>query len=390
MGHLIYIALIFFFFSNQLSHANIHNKTKEPKDSLNLKLNELTKEVNYILRVNDHKLSLIYKKIAEANDALMSNSATDLKLKFLLKKDSLKEAARNVKLHARSDISKVRYIKGIEIIKLLYNKTLALDHHFSSVTTLNEINKMANPNQYASFTDVKKVIKSKRDKRTGFDLTKILGDNIYTSITHSLVSLFTNTNTQQPEKEAVLKEIECVIDFTLRMSNDLDTIYFETVFLQKNNETIMTQLDELFLDFTKPIGYSKSLKICRNTDDWDRLSGYLNNYIIKMDKELANQNNQSLAQKMQINLEFPIDQLLQFIIQYNAFIDQGGKFYEKFGIMLNSYENEEQCGKQIPSEYHALKQAVDVAIEKFNTAYKPVEINGSKLKQLLYGISEYD
>ena len=93
---------------------------------------------------------------------------------------------------------------------------------------------------------------------------------------------------------------------------------------------------------------------------------------------------------MQINLEFPIDRLLQFITQYNIFIDQGAKFYEKFGIMLNSYENETQCATKIPLEYTKLKDNIKIAIEKFNTAYKPIEINGSKMKEVLYGINEFD
>ncbi|WGF93200.1 hypothetical protein [Aequorivita marisscotiae] len=58
--------------------------------------------------------------------------------------------------------------------------------------------------------------------------------------------------------------------------------------------------------------------------------------------------------------------------------------------MLSSYENEKQCASKTPVEYSRLKEGISVTIEKFNTAYKPVEINGSKMKQLLYGINEYD
>jgi len=93
---------------------------------------------------------------------------------------------------------------------------------------------------------------------------------------------------------------------------------------------------------------------------------------------------------MQIDLNFPIDRLLQFIVEYNRFIDQGGKFYEKFKIILDSYENEQQCSSSLPPAYKKLKTNIDVAIEKFNTAYKPVEINGSKMKEILYGINEYE
>ena len=174
------------------------------------------------------------------------------------------------------------------------------------------------------------------------------------------------------------------------MHNDLNTIYFETVFLQKSNENIMGELQQLFVDFTKPIKYKTPLKECRNTDDWDSVREYLDTYLEALNDALADDSKRYKAHKMQINLEFPIDRLLQFITQYNAFIDQGGKFYEKFGIMLNSYENEKQCASKIPIEYKKLKESITIAVEKFNTAYKPIEINGSKMKEVLYGLNEYD
>jgi hypothetical protein len=33
---------------------------------------------------------------------------------------------------------------------------------------------------------------------------------------------------------------------------------------------------------------------------------------------------------------------------------------------------------------------MDIAIEKFNVAYKPIEINGSKMKEILYGLNEFE
>ena len=109
-----------------------------------------------------------------------------------------------------------------------------------------------------------------------------------------------------------------------------------------------------------------------------------------MNEAIEAGNQPSQVRNMQINLQFPIDRLLQFITQYNAFIDQGTKFYEKFGIMLSSYENEVQCASKIPREYTKMKENINLSIEKFNTAYRPIEINGSKLKELLYGINEYE
>lgn len=36
------------------------------------------------------------------------------------------------------------------------------------------------------------------------------------------------------------------------------------------------------------------------------------------------------------------------------------------------------------------KKDMDLAIDKFNIAYKPIEINGSKMKEILYGLNEFE
>ena len=169
------------------------------------------------------------------------------------------------------------------------------------------------------------------------------------------------------------------------MQNDLNTIYFETAFLQTSNEKIKQDVEVLFKDYTKPIGYSASLENCRTNDDWETLTQKMEEYLTKM-----KESNGTAQYKMQVNMDFPIDRLLQFISQYNNFINQGGKFYEKFSIILNSYENEKQCESKLPMEYKKLKADINVAIEKFNVAYKPVEINGTKMKEILYGLNEFD
>jgi hypothetical protein len=54
--------------------------------------------------------------------------------------------------------------------------------------------------------------------------------------------------------------------------------------------------------------------------------------------------------------------------------------------MLDSYQNEDLCLESIPVEFVELKESINTTIEKFNNTYKPVELNGSKMKQLLYGV----
>lgn len=333
---------------------------------------------------------ILFNSINNIKSQLTKDISSDDKLILLIEKDNLREEIEFNKLMETNEISKIRYLKGLQIIKILYEKTLTLDHHFASVATFNEITNLSNPNQYPEFLELKNNIENKQDKKTGFSLTEILGSNIYTSVIHSFASLLSNPNADRREKEASMKDVECILDFTLRMHNDLNTIFFETAFLQKSNDNVMTELEQLFKDYTKPIKYFVELKECRNNDDWETVRENLNVYLDKFDKYKNDEEQQFKLRKMLINLEFSIDRLLQFITMYNNHIDQGSKFYEKFGIMLNSYENEKQCSTKIPIEYQKLKDNIQISINKFNTAYKPVEINGSKMKQILYGINEYD
>lgn len=362
----------------------------DPNKEIRLLIENLSDELQEVQAYYETQNNSLYERLNELSKALQANSSTEEKVALLIEKDNLQSLLKANTLSEATDISKIRYLKGLQIIKILYEKTLTLDHHFTSVATFNEINNLSNPNRYPEFVKMKDDMTSKQDKRDGFNLTNILGNNIYTSVVHTVVSLFSNSNASKTEKEASLKEVECILDFTLRMHNDLNTIFFETSFLQKSNDNVIKELEQLFVDYTKPIKYKTPLKECRNSDDWDTVRENLDNYLNELDKAMKDDSERYKAHKMQINLEFPIDRLLQFITLYNGHIDQGGKFYEKFGIMLNSYENEDQCATKIPAEYKKLKESIAISIEKFNTAYKPVEINGSKMKQILYGINEFE
>ena len=43
---------------------------------------------------------------------------------------------------------------------------------------------------------------------------------------------------------------------------------------------------------------------------------------------------------------------------------------------------------QLPRQFSTLKQDIKYSIQKFNEAYNIAELNGSKLKDLLYGIED--
>lgn len=372
---LLSICLLF----NSLMFAN-PTKVSDPNEVIQ----QMVVEISAARKIFAIQQNFIQNKITTINAKLKKDISTNEKLDLLIEKDQLKDNLIALKNEINSDVSKIRYLKGLQIIKILYEKTLSLDHHFSSVRTFSDINKLANPNQYPEFDKLKALIKEKEDKKSGFDLTSLLAGNPIVSVVNTFSNLLVS-NLSKEDKNKELANVDCILDFTMRMQNDLNTIYFETSFLQASNQKIKEDIEILFKDYTKPIGYANTLESCRNNDDWDNLSQKMGDYLTK--QKTATPSDQ---QKMTINMEFPIDRLIQFIGQYNDFIDQGEKFYQKFKIILNSYENQKQCESKIPLEYGKLKADVEVAITKFNTAYKPVEINGSKMKELLYGINEFE
>ncbi|UPQ80366.1 hypothetical protein M0M57_05885 [Flavobacterium azooxidireducens] len=353
-------------------------------DNPNQLVSELLVEIKKIGEKYDVLLDEKHKQLNQINQSLAEAYSTDQKIELLYQKDKINAEIKQLNIDTSIEISKIRYLKGLQIIKILYEKVLSLDHHFASVRTINEINKISNPNQYPEYEKLKDLVASRKDKKLGLDLTSILGTNTIVSVVQTFSNMMVSSLSKE-EKEKELANVECILDFTLRMQNDLNTIYFETAFLQNSNEKMKTEIELLFKDYTKPIGYIASLESCRSNDDWESVTQ-------KMEEYLANIKNATGTKqfKMQVNLEFPIDRLLQFITLYNNFIDQGGKFYEKFKIILNSYENEKQCSTKLPLEYKKLKTDIDVAIDKFNIAYKPVEVNGTKMKEILYGLNEFE
>lgn len=324
------------------------------------------------------------QRLSMISDELQSTGDTNRKVELLIEKDRIVCELRALQKENNNEVAKIRYFKGLQVIKILYEKVLGLDHHFASVRTLKEIDKISNPNQYPEYDKLREIVATKREKKTAFDLTALLGTNAIVSVVQTFTSLINSSLTRE-EKEKELANVDCILDFTLRMQNDLNTIYFETAYLQTSNDKIKQDIESLFKDYTKPIGYVSTLEDCRKNDDWEAITQKMDEYLLKMKTASG-----TAQYKMQVNVEFPIDRLLQFIMQYNNFIDQGGKFYEKFKVILNSYENEKQCESKLPVEYKRLKSDIDIAIQKFNTAYKPVEINGSKMKEILYGLNEFE
>jgi hypothetical protein len=306
--------------------------------------------------------------------------ALEEKLKII---ESLRLDEENFQLQ----LLRLRYTKGLDLIKLLYEKVLSLDHHFSSIQTFQQINALSNPNSYPIFTQNRAAVEERLKKKGGVRLPALFQTNPLLSATFSIVStLFADGDNSQKEKE--LDQVACIMDFTVRMNADLNTIYYETEFLKSNNQSLKEDCLALFIEYTKPINYLVQLDKCRKEDDWDSVTDAIEKTFKEIGLNIADPVKSKISMKQQVNLEFSMNRLLDYIDKYSAFVNEAEKYYRKFNVIVSNYHNESNCAGQIPQSFTDLKKDIDLSIEKFNNSYKLSELKGSKLKDLLYGLPE--
>lgn len=365
-----------------------------PSDSIPMAIlvMELDEDIKLIKSQFDIKKQHLQKELKEINLLLQASMSQDIDLKkqvnLLIKKIALKEQSQLLDQSYEADLTKKRYKKGIELIKMLYEKLLALDHHFSSLNTYQNVMSLSNPNTYPEFQKTKELLERRLKKDNNIKVPSLLNANPYISTTFSLVaSLIGNGNTKERAEE--LDDISCILDFTATMNTELATIFYETEFLRESNNALKGECLALFSEYTKVIGYFTTLDVCRKEDDWEKLYEALDIFVEQMEDDYKKDSSPGgRAYKNQVNLEFSVDRLLDFINKYNAFISQGEKYYKKFKIIVSNYPNEAKCLDKLPPQFTQLQKDIDNSIYKFNEAYDISELTGSKLKDLLYGIDD--
>lgn len=278
---------------------------------------------------------------------------------------------------------KLRYAKGIELVKMLYEKILSMDHHFSSLKAQQELLQLSNPHYYPDFKLTRQIIDEKVRRKYGFQLPAVLQTNPYVAAAFSILGLVLSP-VGAGEKQVEAEKIACVLDFTVRMHHDLSVIYFETGYLREANLTLKKACESLFSDCARQVDYRIPLDICRSTDDWERLFNLLDQQVDQV-LQAARTGDEKLLVKTEANLRFAIDRIVQFINRYSDFVNQGNEYYKKFGKIAGAYQNELVCAASLPDSFRQLKTDIEQTLEKFNSAYCLPEVQGSRLKDLLYG-----
>ncbi len=392
-----------------LLQINAAQAAPNPKDSVSVwiqpwievayaDLNQLEKD--YFDHIEPFRV-----RLQDVNQTLADprNRTPECGFQLLWEKIQLEETLDALQEEHELKLLKVRYRKSIEIIKMLYEKVLSMDHHLSSLKAQQGLSNLSNPHNYPEFKEAKTIIEDRMKKKFNFQMPTLFQSNPFLSAAFSIVGMAVGGGEDKDKKESIDK-IACVLDFTVRMHNDLNVIYYETGYLRDANLTLKKECESLFSDCARQVGYTIPLISCRDGDDWERLYGMLDTYVAKALGEASNTaitagnypptNNGMtpipdlrLLGKATTNLQFSIDRVGSFIEKYSNFVSQGGEYYKKFSKIASSYENEKTCSSTLPDQFKQLKNDIDETLDKFNSAYKMPEVQGSKLKDMLYGTS---
>lgn len=349
-------------------------------------------------------------RLVDVNTALNDprNRKAELGFELMWEREQLRETLQLLEEEHDLKMLKLRYRKSIEIVKMLYEKVLSMDHHFTSLKAQQSVMNLSNPHNYPEFKETKTMIDEKMKKKFNFQMPALFQTNPYLSAAFTVVGMVTSmgdNSATSTEKKETMQKASCILDFTVRMHNDLNVIYYETGYLRDANLTMKKECELLFSECARQVGYTIPLISCRDSDDWERLYTMLDTYVAKAMGETGNTQaqppaygmpgtgisgtvNPKLVQKATVNLQFSIDRVTQFIEKYSSFVGQGAEYYKKFSKIADSYENEKTCTDALPAQFRQLKADIDQTLEKFNSAYRMPEVQGSKLKDMLYGSYE--
>ncbi len=284
------------------------------------------------------------------------------------------------------EIRKGRFIDGIEVVKTLYEKLLDLDHHYTSQRISQDIETISNPLSYGEFNSSMEQIKNSVKSKKYLNLPQSLDNNPFVSLGFTLVSsVFGNDN--KNERKEHIEKVSCILDMTIQLHSDLKLIYHETEIMKNSSESILNECEKLFANVVNTVDFRRDIKECRKNDGWEDLQGKIDLYFEDRKEAIGKNHSVKTAKSLSddIDIDFSINRITYFLENYEEFITRSERQYEKFASIINRYEINSGCAEALPKEFTQLKADIDSVTDKFRNAYKLSELNGSKLKNMLYG-----
>ncbi len=345
-----------------------------------------------ILSWYDSEQALLKSKWKTLESTLLiaqQNKELDRLIELLIEREALQRQRVLLEGEFKDRILQLRFKRSIEMLKLLYEKILSMDHHFAGMKAHEDISNLSNPQFYPEFRSYQTRLEERAKKKHLIPFSPFLQSNPYLAAAISIFSLLHST-AEASDKEQ--DQVKCILDFTVGMHQNLQTIYHELTFLRDANQALLADCEQLFTDCSKTVGYHLPFSYCREQDDWENLFQKLTTLFAKgatSDRTPSNGEYFSIQiEKNRMALQFSIDRVASFTERYTQFVQQGTEYYKKFSRILGGYHPSPVCAPMAPAAFTELKTDIQTTLEKFKTAYQIPEIQGSKLKEMRYGFPD--
>ncbi len=283
-----------------------------------------------------------------------------------------------------------RYRKGIELIRFLYEKSLALEYHFSALRLNERVEELSNPMNFPEFRESLRALIPVKNKHLP-EVPAVLLESPEGGVFYFVLSAMLSKGEVEVRQQE-LNRRACLLRLLIEMQIGLKSIYYENHLLYLRTTELRQRCERLFADYTQVVGYGKSLPDCRTEDDWDALDGLIKK-LSKEIKEGEKASDPALRERVYhhlINMEFSVDRLLDYLDFYDEVLTSGRHMYRESQLILWHLTEVEACTTEVPGQLLRLQKDIDEAVARFDKAYEMVEVKGSRLKDLLYGFDELD
>lgn len=345
-----------------------------------VELEELNKFENKIIEIEtkfETEQTKLLDEITKLNEELISLSTDQFgkRIEALEKKQQNLDLLKTNEQDKEMALYQTKYEAGVLIIKDIIESMQKLKSQYDAVSFNDSYRSLSNPHQYPLFAENIKFLKQKLIKK-GLTLPPL---NLGNPILNSVYGLAQGLVSDQEDKDEKIQELICILDFTSIVSQDLNVIKFDLIYLQYSIDKMLLDYQELFKSYTNLVGYGDDFNTyIRDADEdlSDKIEAYFKN---TKTKETA------MKEKDLKIIKFQLQKVMDAYLKYEMFTSQNSAYYEKFDLIIRNIEP--TCGNarvqaDMHNKYDEVRGKLLKAKNSFNMAFSGT-IKQSYLKELI-------
>lgn len=314
------------------------------------------------------------ERLDQELDALSSNQLEE-RIQTLEKKQSSIEQLRKNEQEKEIELYRTKYQAGVLVIKDIIESLQKLKSQYAAVAFNDAYRDLSDPNHYPQYVQNMEYLKKKLVKR-GLSLPEV---DMMNPILNAAYGVTRAIVSGQPDKNQKARELNCILDFTLMASQELNIVKYDLIYLQYSIDKLLRDSEELFRSYTRVVDYDKDFdRYIRDPNDQlaEKMEGYFHQ---------INGSDLSTVEKEVQTIKYQLQKVMDGYIKYELFISQNTAYYEKFELIINEIDpscEDPATDAYIQEKYKVVKERLSQAKNSFINAFSKT-IKQSYLKELI-------